>query len=362
MERLHAFLADEAAWSLAIGGFLIGIVFGAIVQRSNFCTMGSLSDMLNFGDARRFRSWLFAAAVAIAGTQTLHAFAGLDLTPAMYLAPNLDWAGAIVGGLLFGFGMVFAGGCGSRNLVRAGTGDLRSLMVVVVIGISAYATIGGVLGPARAALTSATAIDLAQAGMASQSLGAFLARAGMVAPSSGDGVAALAIVVILGAVTLGDRAFRTSPKHLLGGLGIGLCVTAGWALAALARDEMAATSSTITSLTFVRPSGDTLEWLQRYTAGPVPGFGVASLLGTMLGAFLAAAASGGLKLSTFHGTQDTVRNLLGAVAMGVGGVVALGCTIGQAVTGTATLAAGSFLVFAALVGGGIVGLKALERL
>lgn len=362
MESLQAYLVENSVTAQAIGGLIIGIVFGAIVQRTNFCTMGSLSDILNFGDQRRFRAWLLACGTAVAGTQALRLLGGLDLSKAMYLAPSLDWVGAIVGGLLFGFGMVFAGGCASRNLVRAGTGDLRSLMVVVVIGISAYATIGGVLGPARAAMSTATAVDLSASGLADQSLGALLAKVSGLSVERAQAIAAIAVVVIVALVTFGDREFRSSPVHVVSGLGVGALVVAGWALTGFAYDEMASASTAPISLTFVRPSGDGLEWIQRYTALGLPNFGVASLFGTMIGAFLMGAATGRLKLATFFDPQDTVRNLFGAVLMGIGGVLALGCTVGQAVTGTATLAAGSFLVFAALVGGGVIGLKTMEHL
>lgn len=362
MEGLHDMLQEHSATWIAWGGLLIGTLFGAIVQKTNFCTMGSLSDMLNFGDARRFRAWLFAAAVAVAATQALHLFGGVDLSRAIYLTTTFDWFGAVLGGTLFGFGMVFAGGCASRNLVRAGTGDLRSMFVVVVIGVAGYATIGGLLGPMRAAIATATSLDLASAGMSDQSVAAFLAKTGVIEKGRAEGVAAVAIVLLVSAFTLGDRDFRTSPNHLLGAIGIGLCVAAGWGLTALAYDEMASTAAVPTSLTFVRPAGDTLDWIERYTAGPVPNFGVASVFGTMLGAFLVALVTGRLKLATFFDAQDTLRHLFGAVLMGVGGVMALGCTVGQALTGVATLAVGSFLTFAALVLGGVLGLKVLERL
>lgn len=362
METLQAYLSENAAVALTIGGLMIGIVFGAIVQRTNFCTMGSLSDILNFGDSRRFRAWLLACGTAVAGTQALRLLGGLDISKAMYLTPTFDWVGAILGGLLFGFGMVFAGGCASRNLVRAGTGDLRSLVVVMVIGISAYAAIGGLLGPLRAALSSATSVDLTASGLTSQSLGAMLARASGLSGGMAETIVAAVIVAMIATVTLGNRDFRTSAPHLFSGLGIGACVVVGWALTGLAYDEMAATTTAPISLSFVRPSGDGLEWIQRYTALGWPNFGVASLFGTMFGAFLVGAATGRLKLATFFDAQDTVRNLFGAVLMGIGGVLALGCTVGQAVTGAATLAAGSFITFAALIAGGVIGLKTLERL
>jgi uncharacterized membrane protein YedE/YeeE len=124
---------------------------------------------------------------------------------------------------------------------------------------------------------------------------------------------------------------------------------------------MATRPSPPISLTYIRPVGDTLQWLALYTATPMPGFGVASVFGALLGAFAAALAMGRFRLATFAGTGDTLRNLLGAALMGVGGVMALGCTVGQSVTGVSTLALGSFVTFAAIVAGGFIGLRLLER-
>ncbi len=362
MENLRSLIAENAAVALALGGLIIGIVFGAVVQRTNFCTMGSLSDMINFGDGRRFRSWWLATATAIVGVLLLRGPGGVDLSKAMYLSTNLDWAGAAIGGLLFGFGMVFGGGCASRNLVRAGTGDLRSLIVLIVIAISGYVAMGGLLGPTRAAISSATSIDLAGMGMASQSFGAFLARFTGVAPASAETIMAVVIALVIAVYCFAHAPFRSSPVHIVAGVGVGLCVVAGWALTGLAYDELADVPVVPGSLSFVRPAGDTLEWMQRYTAIPIPNFGVATVFGTMIGAFLMAAMQGKLKLATFFDVSDTLRNLFGAILMGIGGVVALGCTVGQAVTGASTLAVSSFIVFAGLIFGGIAGMKVLENL
>ncbi len=362
MEQLRSLIVENAAVALAVGGLVIGIVFGAVVQRTNFCTMGSLSDMLNFGDGRRFRSWWLATATAVLGVALLRGPLGIDLSKTMYLSPTLDWAGAAIGGLMFGFGMVFAGGCASRNLVRIGTGDLRSLVVIVVVALTGYMAIGGLLGPTRAAIASATSIDLSAAGMASQSLGAFAARFLGLAPASADTIMAVVVAAAIAAWCFADGPFRTSPIHIVGGVGVGLCVLAGWMLTGLAVDDLADKPITPGSLSFVRPAGDALEWMQRFTAGRIPSFGVATVFGTIIGAFLTGAVQGKLKLATFFDVSDTLRNLFGAVLMGVGGVVATGCTVGQAVTGASTLALSSFIVFAGLILGGIAGMKTLERM
>ena len=174
MDALREFLTRDSALALAIGGLVLGFLFGAIVFRTNYCAMGSLSDIVNFGDWRRFRAWILAAATALIGAQLLQAAGVVALDKSMYMAPALGWVGHIVGGLMFGFGMVFAGGCPSRNLSRAGGGDLRALFTLVVLGLFAYMTIGGVFAPARAAIERASAWGLAAP---TQGLGDLLAAA-----------------------------------------------------------------------------------------------------------------------------------------------------------------------------------------
>ncbi len=358
MEGLREVVAANGPQWLAVGGLVIGFIFGAIVFRTNFCTMGSVSDIVNLGDWRRFRAWVLAAATALAGTQALAALGAVDLTKSMYLGANFNWVGHIVGGLIFGFGMVFAGGCPSRNLSRAGGGDLRALLTLVVIGLVAYMAIGGIFGPARAALEQATSFALPAP---TQSIGDLVARGIGMSASTARTIVAVAIVAVAFAFCFKDGEFRSSPLHVWSGIAVGLCVAAGWALTGLAFDDLADRPTAPISLTYVRPTGDALEWLQRYTAGPLPGFGVASVFGAIFGAFVAAIAMGRFRVSTFSDKGDTVRCLLGAAMMGIGGVMALGCTVGQAITGVSTLALGSFVTFGAIIVGAIVGLKALER-
>jgi len=352
-------VSQHAEALLALGGLLIGFAFGAVVYRTNYCAMGSLSDIHNFGDYRRFRAWLLAAATALVGATALDAAGVVDLARSMYLAPSFNWVGHIVGGLIFGIGMVLAGGCPSRNLARAGGGDLRALMTLVVLGLVAFMTIAGVLAPARVVIERATSVALA--GAPTQSLGDLLSAHAGVARGWAKAVVAALIAAAALAYCFADAKFRASPLHILSGVAVGLTVVAGWSLTGLAYDEMAARPTPPISLTYIRPVGDTLQWLALYTATPMPGFGVASVLGALLGAFAAALAMGRFRLATFADTDDTLRNLLGAALMGVGGVMALGCTVGQSVTGVSTLALGSFVTFAAIVAGGFLGLRLLER-
>lgn len=343
-----------AAW----GGLVIGIVFGFIVFRTNFCTMGALSDLVSFGDYKRFRSWILAGATALIGAQVLHHLGAVDLKTSMYLAPTLTWMGNVLGGLLFGFGMVYAGGCISRNLARLGGGDIGSLIVLIVAGLFSYITIGGLLGPIRAALAGFGKIDMSALGAESQGLDA------LVNAISGGGSGGLIVTVLVAGVMLiycfKDAQFRTSMPHVIGGIGIGLCAAAGWALTGLAFDELADNPVAPISLTYVRPAGDTLEYLTRFTAFGLPGFGVVTVFGAILGSFLAAISMKRFRLSAFADVSDTLRNLGGAALMGIGGVMALGCTVGQAVTGLSTLAIGSFITFVCIVIGGIGGIKYME--
>lgn len=354
-------LGPNSGAALAVGGLIVGIAFGWLVYATNFCIMGSLSDIYNLEDWRRFRAWILATVVAILAVTALHRSGLVPVERSMYLAPTLNWFGHIVGGAALGFGMVLTGGCPTRTLVRFGSGDLRSLVVLVGIGIAGFVMIGGVLAPARAMFEQATAIDLKRLGLETQSVAALLSF-GNAARLSLSELAVAGIASIAGLVfAFSDRSFATSRKHVVSGIGVGLLVACGWALTGALYDEFAPRPLAPISLTFVRPLGDTLDWLQRYTAIPLPGFGVASVFGTALGAAGAALTTGRFRVLGFADVADLKTNLIGATLMGAGGAMALGCTIGQGVTGLSTLAIGSVITTAAIIGGGIAGLRYLER-
>ena len=129
--------------------FALAFAFGAITQRTDFCTMGSVADIVTFGDWTRMRQWLLAIAVAILGTNLLAATGIIDTADSFYTSPRFMPLAYVIGGLLFGFGMVLTGGCGSKSLVRAGGGSLKSLVVLVVLGIVAYISLRGLLAVFR---------------------------------------------------------------------------------------------------------------------------------------------------------------------------------------------------------------------
>ena len=362
LETWKEIVVENAALYIGWGGLMIGLVFGFIVYRTNFCTMGSISDILSFGDYRRFRSWLLAIGVAIAGVAVLRMLGVADFGQSMYLAPNLGWLANAVGGLMFGFGMVFSGGCMSRNLVRAGAGDLRSLVVLIITGIFAFVTIGGLLGPARVALFTPSSVDMSQYGLETQGTGELLAKAAGLTPQTGSYLVAGLIAAAILIICFKDAGFRSSARHVVAGVGIGLTVVAGWFLTGLAFDDFADFPVQLISLSYVRPSGDTLDYAMRFTALGAPGFGVTTLAGTLIGGFLGALSMGRLALTTFADQADSVRNMFGGALMGVGGVLALGCTVGQGMTGVSTLAIGSFIALTFIILGGIVGIKVLEHI
>lgn len=354
MQALKDMIVAEPDLWLAGAGLMIGLLFGYVTARTNFCTMGAISDAMLLGDTRRWRAWVLAIAVAIAGTQALADAGAVPLARAMYLAPSLNWFGSIAGGLMFGFGMVLAGGCASRNLVRVGGGDVRALMVLMVMGLFAYIANSGLLAPLRSRLEQATSLRLPGA---TQGLPELASQA---MPVSGLALGAL-LATALAVYCFADRNFRASPRHVVSGLVVGLCVMAGWLVTGLAVDDLAARPLSPISLTFVRPTADAFDWMQRFTAGMVPGFGVATVLGTVLGGALSALGAGRFRVSTFVDVPDTKRTLGGAALMGVGGVTALGCTVGQGITGVSSLALGSFLALAAILVGGRFGVRTLER-
>lgn len=338
--------------------FAAGAVFGWTAQRTNFCTMGAISDIVFMGDWRRFRAWMLALAVAMAGTQGLHMAGKVDITGAIYLSPNFGWAGAILGGLMFGFGMTLAGGCGNKTLLRLGGGNLKSLVVFLVLGFFSYTTLRGLLALPRVQL-EASNLNLATLGLPGQGLPDIIAKiTGLPVPALRLALTAL-IAGGLAVWCLKDQDFRQSGKQVLGAVVIGLIITAGWAITGiLGADDF--TPTPLASFSFVAPMGGSVQYLMNYT-GTTIDFGVAAVGGVVFGAFVASKLSGSFHWEGFSGTDDLARHLVGAALMGVGGVLALGCTVGQGLTGMSTLSASALLALGSIVLGGVLGMKFLEE-
>lgn len=344
---------------VGMAAFVAGLVFGATAQASGFCTMGALSDIVFMNDWRRFRSWMLAVAVAIASTQVLHAAGLIDIDGAIYMTPNLGWLGAIVGGLMFGFGMTMAGGCGNKILVRIGSGNLKSLVAAVTLGIFAYMTLRGLLALGRLELEGLTNIDLANHGLETQGLAEALSAALPVDREVVRGLLAAAAAAGLLIFCFKDPSFRGSFRNVAAGVVIGLLVSAGWLITGvLGADDFDPTP--LASFTFVAPIGEGMQYLMTFTGATID-FGIAAVGGVIVGSFVVALATRNFRIEAFTDVNDMARHLGGAAAMGVGGVLAMGCTIGQGLTGMSTLAIGSMIALAAIIAGGFAGFKYLEE-
>ena len=340
-----------AAW-----GFVFAAVFGFVANKTNFCTMGAVSDMLHMGSRGRLGAWFFAMGLAILGTQGLHAAGLVDLAGAMYLTPNFGWLGYIVGGIAFGVGMTLAAGCGQRNLVRLGGGNLKALVVLLVLGITAYTTVRGVLGLARITVFEAPNVDLEMHGIDDQGLATLLAP---VLGMEGAGSVRTALAVLLGgglvAFALAQSTFRRSADNLLAGIVIGAVITGGWFVTGyIGNDDFEPVP--LESMTFVAPTGNVINYLMTFTGSTI-NFGIAAVLGMITGSFVYAVTSGSFRVETFGTRSEMVSHLAGGLLMGFGGVLALGCTIGQGVTGVSTLAAGSLIAVASIIFGSAITMK-----
>jgi uncharacterized protein len=360
MQALRSLIALWPDAAMSMGGVIIGLAFGALLNATNYCVMGAVSDWRVSGSMGRLGAVAVAAATAIVTTQLLAAAGAVDLTKSIYLGPRINWAGAAGGGLLFGMGMVYAGGCPSRALVRAGQGDVRGLIVLAMLAIAAYATISGVLGGVRVTLESASAIDLRGAGIATQGLISIIGKAGLTTPIAAT-VAVAVVTLPLLAFAFGTAGIASQPRCLVSGIGVGFLAAAGWLMTGLAADDLTSNPLQPASLSFVRPVADAIDWIERSTALGFPGFGAASVFGVIAGSFLASLINGGLQLTAFADASDLKRHLAGALAMGIGGVLALGCSIGQGVTGISTLSVQSLIACTAIIAGAVLGLNRLEK-
>ena len=344
---------------VAARGFGLGLIFGATAQRTNFCTMGAISDVVIMADWTRFRAWLLAIAVAILGSQILHVVGAVDLNESIYLTTNLGWVGAIVGGLLFGFGMTLTGGCASRTLVRLGAGNLKSLVTFLFLGIFAYTTLRGLTGLVRVRIEAFSNLDLEAFGLASQGLPDILSALTGLSAGAARWPVTLAFVGGLLWFCFKSASFRASPRDLAAGLVLGALVPAAWYVTGvIGYDDFDPTP--LASLSFVAPAGDSIQYLMTFTGSTIK-LGIGVVGGVIVGSFLAAKASGEFRIESFMEAGDMVRHMVGGSLMGIGGIMAMGCTIGQGMTGMSTLALGSLIALLSIIAGGVFGMKYLEE-
>ena len=349
--------------------FALAFVFGAVANRVNFCTMGAIADIVNFGNWHRMRMWVLAIAVAIAGSAILVLTGNVDLNKSIFTGARVAWLSAIVGGFLFGFGMTLASGCGSKTLIRAGAGNLKSWIVFVMIGIAAYMTLRGLFAVWRTSALDVWRLDLTPLGAATSDLPTILAALGVPAVKAWLPFAVAALLAIF---VFKDAEFRKSPELIAGGVVIGLVVVGGWYVsghlgyvtedpATLEEKFFGTNSNRLESFSFVAPIAYTIELLMFWSdQSRIVTFGIAAVLGMLLGSAAYALVSKTFRWEGFGSTEDVANHIVGGVLMGFGGVTALGCTIGQGITGVSTLAVGSFLALAAIIGGCVAAMKYQE--
>lgn len=372
-------------WSTLI----LSVLLGAIVNKTNFCTMGAVSDMVNMGDYGRFRAWLLAIAVAIIGVSILEYLNIINVSETFpgYRGSQLIYVENILGGFLFGIGMTFASGCGNKTLIRIGGGNIKSILVFIIIAIIAYYMTQPFPNSDKT-LYSVLFYDwvnpLAISLESNQDIGALIGNVG----NSDDTQTVRLIVGLVAAISLlfyifKASDFRSSKDNIISGIFIGLIILAAWFITSnigvnaedsnytlseyyeewdmLAESDEGkpATARTLNSqsFTFINPIGQSFGYIKEGFTNNLLTFGLVSVFGVILGSFLWSLISKGFRIEWFVNVKDFVNHFIGAVLMGFGGVLALGCTIGQGITGLSTLAVGSILTFISIIFGAALTMK-----
>lgn len=371
---------------LLIAGFVIAFIMGAIVNKTHFCTMGAVSDWINMGDTGRFRAWGLAIGVALLGVVLLEMAGMVNANGSYppYRNGQLIWAENLLGGILFGIGMTIAGGCGNKCLVRIGAGNLKSIFVFLIIGVVAYFMLNPFPGSDKTLYSllfypwlNPLAVNMGN----SQDLGS------VIAGEDNALMARLVIGLVIGLflvwLAFKSKDFRSSSDFALGGIAVGLCVLAAWYVTSnisVVIDEqpypltqyygewdMLAESEEgkpaigaalgAQSFTFINPMGQTVGYAAGGFNSSLLTFGIMAFFGVMAGSLAWALVSRTFRIEWFASASDVINHVLGAVLMGIGGVLAMGCTVGQAITGVSTLAIGSFIAFAGIVLGSALTMK-----
>jgi len=348
--------------------FALAFVFGAAAQRSHFCTLGAVADIAAFGDWRRMRMWAFAIAVAIAASHGLQQAGLIDLSKSFYTPPAIPWVSHLAGGFVFGLGMALSSGCGAKSIVRAGGGNMKSWVVLLVFAISAYMTLKGLFGVWRVSVLDPWrwAAGAPQSDLSS----IFAALAGW-PKSSVAGWLPYLVAFGLAAWAFASADFRQQKEGVAGSFLIGATIAGVWYVSGhigylaenpetLEEAFLATNSGRLESLSFSGPLAYTLELLMFWSdKSRVMTLGIAGVLGMLAGAAVMSILTREFRWEGFTTREDLAHHLLGGLLMGFGGVTALGCTIGQGLTGVSTLGIGSLLSLAAIIAGAFTSLRYL---
>jgi hypothetical protein len=339
-------LSDGAILALiGLGG---GVILGLAARLGRFCTLGAIEDFLYQGSDTRLRMWGLAIGIAGIGAFTLVGLGALDPTQTIYHLSPFSPAFAIIGGLMFGYGMSLAGNCGFGALARFGGGDLRSFVIVVVMGISGYVMLSGPLAHLRLtglALTEISTQTRSYPQILSELTGISIVPLGLLISAAITGFA------------LWSHEFLRNPKAILWGALVGGVIVSGWGGTQWVANT-GFSASPINSHTFTSPLGETLLYLMTSSGGGLT-FGVGSVFGVLVGAFIGSLFKGHFRWEACEDPRELKRQVLGAVLMGFGAILAMGCTIGQGISAFSLLTINAPIVFASIFTGAALGLRQL---
>lgn len=368
--------------------FILALILGVVVNKTNFCTMGAVSDLVNMGDSGRLRAWILAATVALIGVMLLEAMGRVDLSSTLppYRGSEFMWGRYILGGLLFGIGMTFASGCGNKTLIRIGGGNIKSVFVFVVIAVIAYYMVdpykelSATWYQTYFSWLSAASVSLSTP----QDMGSIVAN--------WFGADALTMRLIIGAIVAAialryifrSEDFRKNADNIMAGVVIGIIVMLAWYFTSnvsitsddgpvkmtqfygewdmlmdseAGKPKNGSTNLQAQSFTFISPIGQMFGYASSSFQSAFLTFGVVSVLGVIFGSLLWSLITRSFRIEWFNTFKDFYMHMIGAVLMGFGGVLGLGCTVGQGITGVSTLALGSFMVFISIVFGSALTMK-----
>ena len=363
-----SFELEHLQYLVLITTLLLAIVLGFALQRTQFCSMGAISDIFVMQSWFRMRQWLLALGVMLLGTGILYWGGWIDIHQTIYNSPKVLWLSHLIGGILFGTGMSIASGCGARNLIRLGTGNIKSLVVLMVMGLFAQMTLRGIFGTIRV-----NSVDLAQLNLSTpQDLASMLHTWVAIDTPLLFLILASILATSLFIFAFKDKDFRRMQSWWISVL-VGLSMVGFWWISGhlgfVPEDPntleplfMTTNSGKMESASLVAPIAYLLDYLTLFSDSSKPmSFGIMLALGLCLGSFLSAWQQGKLRLMGFSSAKDTMHHLLGGALMGIGGITALGCTFGQGLSAMSTLALSSFITVLGFVIGVYLGLQYLER-